>query len=149
DALELSVVVEGVHAELAAEAGLLVATEGEAGEGGVWGVDGDDAGLDLTCHAVGTADVAGPQSSCETIHDVVSGLHDLGFGGEAHDGDYGAEYLLLGDAGFVGNAGEHSGEVEIAPVESVAGPLAAGENFGALFAPQFDVAVDALQVFGR
>src|SRR5438132_1067147 len=67
DALHLGVVVEGLHAKLAAEAGLLVAAEGEAGEGGVGGVDCDNARLDLSGDAVGAADVPRPEGSGQAV----------------------------------------------------------------------------------
>src|SRR5207253_4362197 len=95
------------------------------------------------------ADVPRPEASGQAVNHAAGGLRDFGLGGEAHNGDDWAEDLLLGHAGFVVGDGEDGREVEVALVQPVAGALATGEHFGSFLAPQLDITIDALQVFGR
>src|SRR5439155_176621 len=81
NALDLGVVIQGLEAHLSAEAGLLVAAEWEAGEGGEGGVDGDDARFDLSGHSVGPAQVTRPEGAREAVDHIVCQLHGLGLGG--------------------------------------------------------------------
>src|SRR6266699_2648493 len=69
-ALRLEIELERLQAELATEAGLLVAPERDARKGRIRHVDPDGAGLDAACDAVaarGIAVTTGPKiSSCAT-----------------------------------------------------------------------------------
>src|SRR5215210_4310448 len=60
DVLYLRVVVEGVRAELASDAGLLEAAEGGGDPDGGVGVDGDHARLHALRHTHGAGAVLGP-----------------------------------------------------------------------------------------
>src|SRR3954471_5031105 len=65
DVLDLGVGVEGAHAELAAEAGLLVAAEGRLESDRAVGVDRERAGAERPGDADGTGGRAGPEGARE------------------------------------------------------------------------------------
>src|SRR5919107_5031751 len=106
DVLYLRVVVEGVRAELASDAGLLEAAEGGGDPHGGIGVDGDHAGLHAPRHAQGAGAVLGPDRTREAVLGVVGLPDGVFFVLERYDGDDGAEDLLPGRLIVVRDRGE-------------------------------------------
>src|SRR5919199_6729613 len=71
DVLYLGVVVQGVRAELAPDAGLLHPAEGRGDADRGVGVDREDAGLDAAGGAPGAGAVGGPDRAREPVDRVV------------------------------------------------------------------------------
>src|SRR6266487_6232657 len=112
DVLDLSVGGEFVEALLAADAGVLEAAEGGAGEvaGGV--VDPDVAGFDVVGEAVGGGQVAGEDTGGEAIADAVGDGDRLLVAGHWQHRQDRAEDLLLGQAGVGADLVEQGGAQE-------------------------------------
>src|ERR671910_3699074 len=85
DVLYLRVVVEGVRAEFASDAGLLEAAKGGGDPDGGVGVDGDHARLHAPRHAQGAGAVLGPDRTRETIFGVVGLTNSIIFVLERYD----------------------------------------------------------------
>src|SRR3954463_13542630 len=91
DGFYFRVIAQRVFAEFAADAGHFEAAEGGGGVEDVVAVDPDGAGLELGGHAVGLADVAGPDGGGEAVHAAVAALDDVVDVLERDDGHDGAE----------------------------------------------------------
>src|SRR3982074_198183 len=97
DVLDFGVELKRVHAELAADAAALVAAERCFLVHAAAAVDAEDAGLDAAGHPQGTADVAGPDRSGQTVRCVVDESQDLVLIIERNDGQHRPEDLFLRD----------------------------------------------------
>ena len=129
EVLDLGVLVDPVLGALAADAGLLDATEGALGAGHHALVDADHAGLHLLADAPALADVVGVEVAGQTDGGVVGEVDGLLLLGELHDGEDGAEDLVLEDLHLGGEVGEDGGVV----VEAAEVALAAAvDALGAL-----------------
>src|SRR5215213_5765328 len=111
DVLYVRVVVEGVRAELASDAGLLEAAEGGRDADGGVGVYGDHARLHAPRHAQGAGAVLGPDRTREAILGVVGLPDGVFFVLERDYGDDGAEDLLPGCLRVVRDRGENDGRI--------------------------------------
>src|SRR5918993_925099 len=111
DVLYFGVVVQGVRAEFASDAGLLEAAEGCADPDGGVGVDGDHACFHTPRHAQGAGAVLGPDRTGETIFGVVGLTDGVFFVLERYDGDDGAEDLFPCRLIVVRDRGENYGWV--------------------------------------
>src|SRR5215210_7765912 len=111
DVLYLGVVVEGVRAELASDAGVLEAAEGGADPDGGVGVYGDHARLHTPRHAQGAGAVLGPDRAREAVDGVVGLPDGVFFVIEGDHRDDGAEDLLPGRLIVVGDRGQNGGRV--------------------------------------
>src|SRR5829696_105149 len=107
DVLYLRVIVEGVRALLASDAGLLEAAEGGRNADGGVGVDGDHARLHATGHAQGAGAVLGPDRTREAVLCVVGLPDGVFFVLERDNSDDGAEDLLPGRLIVVRDRGEN------------------------------------------
>lgn len=116
DSLGLSVVSQSVLAELAADAGLLVAAERHLVVQGVVGVDPDGAGAQGVGDLDGGVEVLGVHGGGQAVGGVVAELDRLLLGLELADRADGAEDLLLHDLHVLGHVGEDGGLDEVALV---------------------------------
>src|SRR5215218_4943926 len=141
DVLYLRVVVEGVRAELASDAGLLEAAEGGRDADGGVGVYGDHARLHAPRHAQGAGAVLGPDRTRKAIDGVVGLTNSVFFVLEGDHRYHGTEDLLPGRLIVVGEGGQNGGRVP----ESGALWRLAAECHGRVFG---DVGGDLLAVIG-
>src|SRR5262249_55610054 len=94
---DLRVALEGLHAELAAEAGLLEAAERRRGPDRAVRVDRQDAGLDSAGDADGAGAVPRPDRAGGAVRRVGRLGHRVGLVVERDDGDDRAEDVFAGD----------------------------------------------------
>src|ERR1700730_5058367 len=85
--LDLGVQIEDLVAHFAAPPGLLVAAEGQCGVEDVVAVDPDGAGVPPFGHAVGSAQVLGPDPGAESVDRVVGRGQHVVLPGEGMGGD--------------------------------------------------------------
>src|SRR5215210_1488525 len=111
DVLYLRIVVEGVRAELAPDAGLLEAAEGCANPYGSVGVYGDHTRLHAPRHAQGAGAVLGPDRTGEAVDGVVGLTNSVHFVLERDHRYHRAEDLLPGRLIVVGEGGQNGGRV--------------------------------------
>jgi len=127
DVLGLGVGQIPLLAELAADAGLLVAAEGVPGVEEVVVVDPDRAGAQALGHPDGAGRVAAPHGAGQAVPGVVGHGDRVVVVVDRDHGQDRAEDLLLGDArGRVGPGEDGGGEVEAALVAGNLDPMAAG-----------------------
>src|SRR5262245_58472804 len=149
DVLGLAVLGEAVLAELAADAGLLVAAPLGLGDVGVVVVDPDRAHPQPRRHPLCLAGVLGPHRTGKAVDAVVGDGDGLVLVGEGLDGEHRAEGLLLGDRHATGAAVEDRRQVVEAAVEGgVVGRPATAPQHGTLLEPLGDVRRDLLAVGG-
>lgn len=111
--LVLCVVGQSSLAELSADAGLLVTTEGELVVEHVVAVDPDGTGSERVGDAEGGVEVLGVDGGGKTVRGVVSELDDILLILELGDGTDGAEDLLLHDLHVGLDVGEDGGLDEV------------------------------------
>ena len=140
DVLGLAVLVETRLAELAADAGLLVAAPLRLRDVGVVVVDPDRAHPQPAGDALGPAGVLGPDRAGQPVEAVVGDPHRRVLVGEGLDGQDRAERLLAGHRHRAGAAVEHGRQVvEAAPELRVLRCRTAAAEHGALGDPGGDV----------
>src|SRR5207253_604765 len=147
DVLDFGVELERVHAQFAADAAALVASEGRLLVHAPAAVDTEDAGLDAASHTQCAADVAGPDRPGKAVRCVVDQAQDLILVGEGNDGQHGTENLLLRDAHPVLGPVEDGGLEEAAGREVTARRRSPGEQARALLAAHLDIALHPLALF--
>src|SRR5712692_1966644 len=113
--LDLRVALEGMHAELAAEARLLEAAEGGRDAYRGVRVDRQDAGLERAGDAEGAAAVPRPDRAGEPVGRVVRDPHGLLLVLERDDGGDRTEHLFARDPVVVGRLDERAREPEALP----------------------------------
>src|SRR5690606_16832339 len=145
DRLHLGVQLECVAAQLAPEAGLLVAAERRRSIERMIGVDPDRARLQGAREAVCTLHVRGPDTRGKPVHRAVRDRDRLVVVGEGDRGQHGSEDLLLRDRLLLRHTPEDRRLHP--PAILVLQPLSAGYQLRALCAPLLDVADDALELF--
>ncbi|EAQ00328.1 carR [Janibacter sp. HTCC2649] len=144
EVLGLLVVVEHHLVVLAADAGLLVATERGVRGVLVVAVDPDASRFDPTTHPVCRVRVSRPDAGSQPVEGVVGDPQGVVAVGELRDRQDGPEDLLLEDAHRV-VALEHGRLDVVAALEPVDGALVAtGEDLGALLLADVEVAEDLL-----
>ena len=116
DSLGLSVVGQRILAELTADTGLLVTTEGHLVVEGVVGVDPDGTRLEGVGDLDGGVEVLGVDGGGETVCAGVAELDGILLGLELGDRADGAEDLLFHDLHVLCNVGEDRGLDEVALV---------------------------------
>src|SRR4051794_20500337 len=121
---------------LAAETGIARAAPGEPDIRITISVDPDRAGLHLFGEALHAADVRAPDTGGEAVFRAIGLADGIGLVEEPDDADDGTEYLLLGDAHFVVDIGEHCGGDEIAVITDA---RAAGRHGGAFLGADIDI----------
>src|SRR5271155_5569421 len=95
DVLDAGVVLEAVHGQVLAVAGVLEATVRHLGHDGDVGVDPDRAEVEALGHPHGAPVVLGPDAGGEPVLDAVCPANGLVLVGEALDGNDRAEDLVL------------------------------------------------------
>ena len=128
DALHLRVVLERVHAHLAAEAALLVAAERRRRVVDVVGVDPDRAGLELARDVVRLLDVLRPDRGGQAVARVVGARDRLVDVGELDRRQHRPEDLLARDRHLRRDAVEHRRLEEVALAGADVGARAAGDE---------------------
>src|SRR5215510_11891801 len=147
DALHLGVEIEGVAAQLAPVAALLVAAEGGARIEHVVAVDPHRAGANGACHPVRLAHVARPYPGGEAVGGVVPLQDGVVLVLEGNDGDDRAEDLLARDLHGVAHAGEDGGLHEVALLEALGGvALPADQRLRAFLLPRLEIAAHAIEL---
>src|SRR6202046_3680161 len=143
--LRLLVVVEHHLVVLAADTGLLVATERSVRRVGVVAVRPDPPGLDVAAGPVGGVGVTGPDTGAEAVQRVVGGLDGVVVVVELGHRDHRAEDLLLEDPHLVVALEDRRLDVEAARQLAIElGLLATGEDLRALLLGDVDVGQDLL-----
>src|SRR5680860_1526175 len=138
--LDLGVVLERVHREVLAVAGLLVAAVGHLGDERDVVVDPDAAEAQRVGDPHGAADVAGPDRGGEAVAGAVDFLEQLRVVAERLHGDHRAEDLLLDHLVALFEPGDDG------RLEEVAGKVglgAAGDHLG-VAGPALEEALDPL-----
>ena len=149
DVLGLAVLLEADVAELAADAGLLVAAPLGLGDVRVVVVDPHRAHAQPGRDALALAGVAGPHRTGESVDAVVGDADRVVLAGEGLDREHRPERLVLGDAHVAGAVVEHGGQVVEAVGElGVVRPLAAAAQLGALGQAGRHVGLDLVAVRG-
>src|SRR5690606_23632581 len=129
DIFGVEIILDALMPTLAAEAGLLDATERRLGRGDDAFIDADHAVFQPLHDAEGAAEIAGVEIAGEAVFGVVGEIHRLLLGLEAEDGRDRAEDLFLGETHLRRRPGDH-GRLEEGAAERVA--LAAGDDLAAL-----------------
>src|SRR5215207_9562743 len=106
-ALVLDVLLDRGTAELPADAGSAIATEGDLGETVHVTVDPDRASLGRPRVAESRVDVAAPDTGAKPVTSGVGDLHRLVEIGESDDRQHGSEDFLPSDSGGLRYSGEH------------------------------------------
>src|SRR5216683_4740879 len=146
DRFDLRVEIDCVPAELAAEAGLLVAAEGRNWVELVEAVDPDRAGLQRAGHLMGAAQVARPDRGGKPVVGVVALKNRVVFIRERDRCADRAENLLARDPHLIVDAGEQRRVDEVALTGS---RLAAGRHLGALLLANVEITLDSIELLAR
>ncbi len=136
--------------QLAAEATLLVPTEGSLGW--IYGriVDRDVAGLEFARHRVGSLDVIRPDRGSEAIDGAVRHPDDIILGFEWDHRQDRPEDLLLSQAHVGSDISENGRFDEVASGECLGGdPPATREQFGTILLRYFAVVEDAVALLAE
>src|SRR5579863_3020266 len=143
---DLRVKIDRVFAELAAEAGLLVAAEGRNRIELVEAVDPDRAGLERARHLVRAGDVARPDRGGEPVVRVVALKNRVVLILERDRRGDRPEDLLARDPHFIVDTGEQRRVDEVALAGS---RRTAGRDRGALLLTDFEITLDAIELLAR
>jgi hypothetical protein len=135
----LCVAVKCSFTKLAANAGLLVATEGKLPVKGVVGVDPDSSGTKVVGYLDGSVETCGVDCGGKTVCAVVADGNNLVLGLELGDGADGAEDFFLHDLHVFGDIAEDGRFDEITLVTL---PLATSLNLGTLLFAVINVATN-------
>src|SRR5215469_17460707 len=109
DVLDTGVVLETVHGQVLAVAGVLEAAVGHLGHERYMGVDPDRPEVELPGHPHRPAVILRPHAGSQPILDPVRPAQRLLLGREALHGDHRAEDLLLDHLVVLAQAGHHGG----------------------------------------
>src|SRR5262245_50189027 len=139
DTLHLRVVLERVHAHLAAEAALFVAAKRRSGVVDVVRVDPDCARLQLARDVMRLLDVPGPHRGGESVSRVVRAGDRLVDIGKLDGRKHRAEDLLARDGHLWRHAIEYRRLQKVPPAGPDVGAAAAGDEGGAFLLCDFDV----------